>query len=82
MDHYKFDLRVYVLVVSCDPLRLFLYNDGLVCTIAIATAKQSVRILLGTTFNWTVCYANTDQFGKCVHAVDNDVMIIVLLFIA
>lgn len=30
MDHYKFDLRVYVLVISCDPLRLFLYNDGLV----------------------------------------------------
>jgi len=30
MDRYKFDLRVYVLVVSCDPLRLFLYNDGLV----------------------------------------------------
>ena len=33
LDSYKFDLRVYVLVTSCDPLRIFLYNDGLVSLI-------------------------------------------------
>eukprot|EP00795_Rhopilema_esculentum_P004658 gene4658-20939_t len=30
MDNFKFDLRIYVLVLSCDPLKLFIYDDGLV----------------------------------------------------
>ncbi|XP_063432389.1 tubulin polyglutamylase ttll6-like isoform X16 [Mytilus trossulus] len=29
IDHFKFDFRLYVLVTSCDPFRIFLFNDGL-----------------------------------------------------
>ncbi|XP_040160140.1 tubulin polyglutamylase TTLL13-like isoform X1 [Anopheles arabiensis] len=29
IDGYKFDLRVYTLITSTDPLRIFVYNEGL-----------------------------------------------------
>ena len=34
IDGLKFDMRIYVVVISCDPLRVFIHKDGLVrfCT--------------------------------------------------
>ncbi|XP_059614470.1 tubulin polyglutamylase TTLL6-like [Phlebotomus argentipes] len=29
IDGYKFDMRVYVLIISMDPLKVFVYNEGL-----------------------------------------------------
>lgn len=29
VNGYKFDLRVYVLVLACDPLRVFIFKEGL-----------------------------------------------------
>lgn len=37
IDGYKFDIRVYTLITSCDPLRLFVYNEGLVRLVVDST---------------------------------------------
>ncbi|VFV40748.1 tubulin polyglutamylase ttll13 [Lynx pardinus] len=29
IDGFKFDIRIYVLITSCDPLRIFMYEEGL-----------------------------------------------------
>ena len=29
IDGFKFDFRLYVLITSCDPLRIFCFKDGL-----------------------------------------------------
>ncbi|KAM5206892.1 LOW QUALITY PROTEIN: tubulin polyglutamylase TTLL13 [Hipposideros larvatus] len=29
IDGFKFDMRIYVLITSCDPLRIFMYKEGL-----------------------------------------------------
>ena len=45
IDGHKFDLRVYAVVVSVDPLRIHLYDDGLVRICAVKYKKPSAKAI-------------------------------------
>lgn len=30
IEGYKFDLRIYIVMTSCDPLTLYIFDDGIV----------------------------------------------------
>lgn len=50
IDGFKFDLRVYVLVTSCDPLRIFVYEDGLGRFATMKYLDPSNQNLVSSTF--------------------------------
>ena len=41
IDDLKFDIRIYVLMTSIDPLKLYIFEDGLV---RFSTEKYSNRL--------------------------------------
>jgi len=41
LDGLKFDLRIYVLLYGVSPLRIFVYNEGLVRLATDAYTKPS-----------------------------------------
>lgn len=57
IDGYKFDLRVYTLITSCDPLRIYIYNEGLV-RFATSRYKEPNSVNISNVFmhltNYTV----------------------------
>ena len=40
LDGYKFDFRIYILVLSCDPLKIFMFKDGMA---RFATEKWDIK---------------------------------------
>lgn len=73
LDGFKFDLRLYVLITSVDPLRLYLFNDGLArfCTQPYAqpNAKNMDQVYMHLT-NYSLNKFNKEGFVQ--HDEENE----------
>lgn len=56
IDGYKFDLRVYTLITSCDPLRIYVYEEGL-CRFATSRYKEPTGVNITNVFMHLTNYA-------------------------
>ncbi|XP_044260040.1 tubulin polyglutamylase ttll6-like [Tribolium madens] len=56
IDGYKFDLRIYTLITSCDPLRIYIYEEGLV-RFATTRYKEPNAVNISNVFMHLTNYA-------------------------
>uniref|UniRef100_K3WHZ6 Tubulin--tyrosine ligase-like protein 5 n=1 Tax=Globisporangium ultimum (strain ATCC 200006 / CBS 805.95 / DAOM BR144) TaxID=431595 RepID=K3WHZ6_GLOUD len=74
INELKFDLRIYVLVTSYEPLRIYLFDDGLVrfCTEKYSTSKSALQNPFGHLTNYSVNKKNTAVFQQNQDTGDDD----------
>jgi tubulin polyglutamylase TTLL4 len=63
---YKYDLRIYVLVTSYEPLKIYLFKEGLVrlATVPYTTSKSSLKQRYIHLTNFSVNKNNKENYVK------------------
>jgi tubulin polyglutamylase TTLL4 len=66
INGFKYDLRVYVLVTSFNPLKVYVYNDGLVrfATEPYSIDPKSINQKFVHLTNFSINKKNTAKFVK------------------
>jgi hypothetical protein len=54
INNHKFDLRIYVLVTCIDPLRIYIYNEGLVRFATEPYSKDHTKNLYSHLTNYSI----------------------------
>jgi tubulin polyglutamylase TTLL4 len=69
LNGYKYDLRLYVLVTSVEPLKIYLFREGLVrcATTPYSTSKSSLKQRFVHLTNYSV-NKKADAYVKNVNA--------------
>ena len=64
IDNLKFDIRLYVLITSCEPLKIFLYHEGLVrfATEEYVAGNKELDNLYMHLTNYAINKENTRKF--------------------
>jgi len=77
IDGLKFDMRIYVLVMSCDPLKIFMHKEGLVRfatqpyqPLSINSDKEIMKNMFVHLTNYALNKENSDF--KQASSVDDD----------
>lgn len=72
VDNLKFDIRLYVLVTSVDPLRIYLYNDGLVRFATVEYQKPTPENMNNTYIHLTNYAINKNNENFQFNESDNE----------
>jgi len=60
INERKFDLRIYVVITSINPLRIYLYNEGIVRFATENYTKKKLHNLFIHLTNYSINKHNTD----------------------
>lgn len=72
IDGFKFDLRVYVALTSVNPLRLYVYNEGLVRFASEKYDMNNVKNVFSHLTNYSLNKLNNDAARSKYKAGDED----------
>jgi tubulin polyglutamylase TTLL6/13 len=71
VNGYKFDLRIYALITCCEPLRIFVYNEGL-CRFCTAPYVMPNNKNLTNSYMHLTNYSINKKSDQFVHNNNND----------
>jgi hypothetical protein len=75
IDKLKFDIRLYVLITSCDPLKIYLYHEGIVRFATeeyVPMNKDNLDNMYIHLTNYAINKDNSGKFKSPSNALDDE----------